>query len=122
VAFLTVLEPEGEAIGPRVAREAQRRVEAKLDESFFRVRADERPNWSFSTCARWRDSAPESRSPATSPRSWAEALTSSVRLVRVWSTRVSSETTGHNRGNFTVPPFDRYMLRNYKLAPPRPRW
>src|SRR5207249_597727 len=34
------LAPEGEPISQRVAQEAQRTVEAKLDESFFRVRAE----------------------------------------------------------------------------------
>ena len=30
-------------------------------------------------------------------------------------------TTGHGRGDFTVPQFDRYMRRNHELAPPAPR-
>jgi hypothetical protein len=30
-------------------------------------------------------------------------------------------TTGHGRGDFTVPQFDRYLRRNYELAPPAPR-
>jgi hypothetical protein len=30
-------------------------------------------------------------------------------------------TTGHGRGDFTVPQFDRYMRRNYELRPPPPR-
>src|SRR5207253_2969493 len=34
------IAPEGEPISQRVAEEAQRSVEAKLDESFFRVRAE----------------------------------------------------------------------------------
>jgi len=28
-------------------------------------------------------------------------------------------TTGHGRGDFTVPQFDRYMRRNHELAPPQ---
>jgi hypothetical protein len=30
-------------------------------------------------------------------------------------------TTGHGRGDFTVPQFDRYLRRSYELAPPAPR-
>jgi hypothetical protein len=30
-------------------------------------------------------------------------------------------TTGHGRGDFTVPQFDRYMRRNHDLAPESPR-
>jgi len=30
-------------------------------------------------------------------------------------------TSGHGRGAFTVPQFDRYLRRNDELAPPAPR-
>jgi hypothetical protein len=30
-------------------------------------------------------------------------------------------TTAHGRGSFTVPQFDRYLRRNYELAPARER-
>ena len=60
------LAPENEPISRRIAQEAQRAVEAKLDESFFQYAPNVRPGSSFSTCARWPSSARVNRPPAKS--------------------------------------------------------
>lgn len=72
------LAPEGQPISQRVAQDAQRIVEAKLDESFFPSAQNAPPNSSCSTCAQWQSSAPENRPPGRSPPSWDAARTSSA--------------------------------------------
>lgn len=72
------LAPEGEPIREAVAREAQRAVEAKLDESFFRVRAERVTELEANTCAQWPNSVPENTQPATPPPSSAAPQTSSA--------------------------------------------
>jgi hypothetical protein len=61
------------------AREA---VEAKLDESFFRVRADRTTDAELKYCVRWPNSARNRTWPATSRLSWVASPRRSVRLER----------------------------------------
>lgn len=79
------------------------------------------PNSSWNTYARWRNSAAANRPPATSQPSWGRGSDqlgpARARLID----KGLIYTTGHGRGDFTVPQFDRYMRRNYELAPPAPR-
>jgi hypothetical protein len=115
------LAPEGETIGRRVAEEAQRAVEAKLDESFFRVRAERTTELelqylrAMAELGRGEQSAGDVA--AVLGRSSEQLGPTRARLID----KGLVYTTAHGRGEFTVPQFDRYMRRNHELAPPRRR-
>ena len=111
------MAPEGRADQPSASpREAQRAVEAKLDESFFRVRAERTTELELQLPARrWPSSGRASTPPATSPpssgRTSEQLGPTRARLID----KGLIYTTGHGRGDFTVPQFDRYLRRNYEL-------
>jgi AAA ATPase-like protein len=113
--------PEGEPISESVALGAQRAVEAKLDESFFRVRAERTTELelhylrALAELGGGEHTAGEVA--AVMGRASSELGPTRARLID----KGLVYTTGHGRGDFTVPQFDRYMRRNYDLAPPRSR-
>jgi hypothetical protein len=113
--------PEGEPIGERVAEEAQRAVEAKLDESFFRVRAERTTELELQYLRAMAELGPGEQSAgdvaAVLERTSDQLGPTRARLIA----KGLIYTTGHGRGDFTVPQFDRYMRRNHELAPPAPR-
>lgn len=113
------LAPDGEVIASRVAREAQRAVEAKLDESFFRVRAERTTELELHylrAMAELGSGEQTAGDVATVMGRTSEQLgPTRARLIE----KGLLYTTGHGRGAFTVPQFDRYMRRNHALAPPR---
>jgi hypothetical protein len=115
------LAPEGETIGRRVAEEAQRAVEAKLDESFFRVRAERTTELelqylrAMAELGRGEQSAGDVA--AVLGRSSEQLGPTRARLID----KGLVYTTAHGRGEFTVPQFERYMRRNHELAPPKQR-
>jgi hypothetical protein len=115
------LAPEGEAIGQRVAEEAQRAVEAKLDESFFRVRAERTTELELQYLRAMAELGPGEHSAgdvaAVMGRGSEQLGPTRARLID----KGLIYTTGRGRGDFTVPQFDRYMRRNHELAPPPPR-
>ncbi len=115
------LAPEDGPIGERVAREAQRAVEAKLDESFFRVRAERTTELELHYLRAMAELGPGEQTAgdvaAVMDRASEQLGPTRARLID----KGLIYTTGHGRGDFTVPQFDRYLRRNYELAPPSAR-
>jgi hypothetical protein len=115
------LAPENAPISSRVAEAAQRNVEAKLDESFFRVRAERTTELELQYLRAMAELGPGENTAgevaAIMHRSSDQLGPTRARLID----KGLIYTTGHGRGNFTVPQFDRYMRRNHDLAPPTPR-
>jgi hypothetical protein len=112
------LAPEDEPISRRVAEEARRAVEHKLDESFFRVRAQRTTELelhylrAMAELGAGQHTAGEVA--AVMGRTSEQLGPTRARLIE----KGLIYTTGHRRGDFTVPQFDRYLRRNYELAPP----
>jgi hypothetical protein len=113
------IAPEGETISERVAVEAQRAVESKLDESFFRVRAERTTELELQYLRALAELGPDAHGAgdvaAVMGRTSEQLGPTRARLID----KGLIYTTGHGRGEFTVPQFDRYMRRNHELAPPR---
>jgi len=114
------LAPEGEPISSSIAEEAQRAVEAKLDESFFRVRAERTTELELRYLRAMAELGPGEQTAGEV----AEMMGRKSEQLGPTRARLIDKgliyTTGHGRGAFTVPQFDRYMRRNYELAPVRP--
>ena len=110
------LAPEGEPISRVVALEAQRAVEAKLDESFFRVRAERTTELEL----QYLRAMAELGSGEQSRRRRRRGHGAQSEQLGPTRARLIDKgliyTTGHGRGDFTVPQFDRYMRRNHDLA------
>jgi hypothetical protein len=109
------LAPEGIPISRPVAEEAQRTVEQKLDESFFRVRTERttelelhylRAMAEFGTAHETAGNVA-----ALMGRTSEQLGPTRARLID----KGLIYTTGHGRAAFTVPQFDRYLRRNYRL-------
>jgi len=115
------LAPEGRPIARRIAEEARRVVEDKLDESFFRVRAERTTGLELRYLRAMADLGPGEHTAgdvATVMARTSEQLgPTRARLID----KGLIYTTGHGRGAFTVPQFDRYMRRTYELALPNRR-
>jgi hypothetical protein len=115
------LAPENQPISQPVAEEARRTVEGKLDESFFRVRAERTTELELQYLRAMADLGPGEQTAgevaAIMGRTSEQLGPTRARLID----KGLIFTTGHGRGAFTVPQFDRYMRRNYELAPPKPR-
>jgi AAA ATPase domain len=115
------LAPEGQPIGLRVADEAQRSVEAKLDESFFRVRAQRTTDLELHYLRAMAELGPGEHTAgevaAVLGRRTEQLGPTRARLID----KGLVYTTGRGRGEFTVPQFDRYLRRNYELTLPAPR-
>jgi AAA ATPase domain len=113
------LAPEGPPISRRIAEEAQRAVEAKLDESFFRVRAERTTGLELQYLRAMAELGPGEQTAgdvaAAMGRVSEQLGPTRARLIE----KGLIYTTGHGRGAFTVPQFDRYMRRNYELLPAR---
>jgi hypothetical protein len=110
------LAPEEAPISPAVAEEARRAVEAKLDESFFRVRAERTTDLEL----RYLRAMAELGAGEQTAGDVAAVLGRTSEQLGPTRARLIDKgliyTTAHGRGAFTVPQFDRYMVRNY--APP----
>jgi hypothetical protein len=110
------LAPEGEPISERITEEAQRAVEAKLDESFFRVRAERVTELELHYLRAMAALGPGEQTAgdvaAVMGRRTEQLGPTRARLID----KGLLYTTGHGRGAFTVPQFDRYMRRNHELA------
>jgi hypothetical protein len=117
--FVWDLAPEGPPISRRVAEEAQRAVEGKLDESFFRVRAERTTELELQYLRAMAELGPGEQTAgdvaAAMGRTSEQLGPTRARLIE----KGLIYTTGHGRGAFTVPQFDRYMRRNYELLPAR---
>jgi hypothetical protein len=115
------LAPEHEPISRRVAEEAQRAVEAKLDESFFHVRAERVTELELQYLRAMAELGPGEQSAgdvaAVLGRTSDQLGPTRARLID----KGLLYTTSHGYGDFTVPQFDRYMRRNHDLAPPPQR-
>jgi hypothetical protein len=108
--------PEGEPISRSVAEEAQGAVEAKLDESFFRVRAERTTDLELEYLRAMAELGPGEQTAgdvaAVMGRTSEQLGATRARLIA----KGLVYSLGHGRGAFTVPQFDRYMRRNYPLA------
>jgi len=113
--------PDQEPISRTTAEEAQRAVEDKLDESFFRVRAERTTELELHYLRAMAELGSDEQTAgavaAVMNRTSEQLGPTRARLIE----KGLVYTTGHGRGNFTVPQFDRYMRRNYELAPPKPQ-
>ncbi len=109
------LAPQAQTITQRVAEEAQRAVEAKLDESFFRVRAQRTTELELRYLRAMAELGPGEHGAgevaAVLGRTSEQLGPTRARLIE----KGLVYTTGHGRGSFTVPQFDRYLRRNYPL-------
>jgi hypothetical protein len=115
------MAPDGEAISAAVAAEAQRAVEAKLDESFFRVRAERTTELELRYLRAMAELGPGDHGAGAVARSMGRT---SEQLGPTRARLIDKGllyTTGHGRGAFTVPQFDRYLRRNYELPTERSR-
>ena len=110
------LAPEHEPISRGIALEAQRAVEAKLDESFFRVRAQRVTELELQYVRAMAELGPGEHSAgdvaAVLGRTSNQLGPTRARLID----KGLIYTTGHGRGDFTVPQFDRYLRRNHELV------
>jgi hypothetical protein len=110
------LAPEGEVIGGRIAEEARRTVEQKLDESFFRVRAARTTDLEISYLRAMAELGPGEQASgeiaAVLGRTSEQLGPTRARLID----KGLIYTTSRGRGAFTVPQFDRYLRRNFELA------
>jgi hypothetical protein len=108
--------PEGEPIGRGVAEEAQRAVEAMLDESFFRVRAERTTELELE----YLRAMAELGAGEQTAGDVAVVMNRTSEQLGATRARLIAKglvyTTSHGRGAFTVPQFDRYMRRNYPLG------
>jgi hypothetical protein len=115
------LAPEDRPISPQVAEEAQRYVEQRLDESFFRVRAERTSELELHYLRAMAELGTGEQTAgdvaALMGRSSNQLGPTRARLID----KGLIYTTGHGRGAFTVPQFDRYLRRNFDLPPPRLR-
>lgn len=113
--------PEGEVISLAIVNEAQHAVESKLDESFFRVRAERTTELELQylrAMAELGAGPQRAGDVATVLERTSEQLgPTRARLID----KGLLYTTGHGQGDFTVPQFDRYMRRNYELVVPPSR-
>jgi hypothetical protein len=107
--------PEGEPISRSVAEGAQGAVEAKLDESFFRVRAERTTDLELEYLRAMAELGPGEQTAgdvaAVMGRTSEQLGATRARLIA----KGLVYSSGHGRGAFTVPQFDRYMRRNYPL-------
>jgi len=112
------IAPEDAPVSRTIAEEAQRAVEAKLDESFFRVRAERTTELELQYVRAMAELGPGEHSAGD------VATVMGRTSVQLGPTRARLidkgliYTTGHGRGAFTVPQFDRCLRRNYELTPP----
>jgi hypothetical protein len=110
------LAPEGESIDESIALEAQRVVEAKLDESFFRVRAERTTELELQYLRAMAELGPGEQAAGDV----AEVMGRTSEQLGPTRARLIDKgliyTTSRGRGAFTVPQFDRYMRRNHDLA------
>src|SRR6185503_7865663 len=113
--------PEGEPISERIASEAQRAVEAKLDESFFRVRAERTTPLEL----QYLRAMAELGAGPQRAGDVAEVMQRTSEQLGPTRARLIEKgliyTTGHGQGDFTVPQFDRFMRRTYALTSPERR-
>jgi hypothetical protein len=113
------LAPENVPISQPVVEEARRVVEQKLDESFFRVRAERTTELELRYLRAMAELGPGEQTAgdvaAVLHRASEQLGPTRARLID----KGLLYTTGHGRGAFTVPQFDRYLRRNYELPPPR---
>jgi hypothetical protein len=113
--FVWDLAPEGRPISEAVARDAQRLVEQKLDESFFRARAERTAELELSYLRAMAELGPGEQSAgdvaAVLGRPTEQLGPTRARLID----KGLIYTTGRGRGSFTVPQFDRFMRGNYEL-------
>lgn len=107
--------PEGEPVSRSVAEDAQGAVEAKLDESFFRVRAERTTDLELEYLRAMAELGPGEQTAgdvaAVMGRTSEQLGATRARLIA----KGLVYSSGHGRGAFTVPQFDRYMRRNYEL-------
>lgn len=90
-------------------------VEAKLDESFFRVRAERTTELELQYLRAMAELGAGDHAAgevaAVMGRTSEQLAPTRARLID----KGLLYTTAHGRGSFTVPQFDRYMRRNYEL-------
>jgi hypothetical protein len=114
--FVWNVAPEHEPISRAVAEEAQRAVEQKLDESFFRVRAERTTELELQYLRAMAELGPGEQTAgdvaAVLGRTSEQLGPTRARLID----KGLLYTTARGRGAFTVPQFDRYLRRNYELA------
>jgi hypothetical protein len=96
-------------------------VEQKLDSSFFRVRAERVTDLELRYLRAMAELGPEPQRAGhvatLMGRSTAQAATTRASLI----SKGLLYTPGHGLAAFTVPQFDRYMVRNHPLQPAPPR-
>lgn len=99
----------------RDAKATQSAVQAKLDASFFKVRAERTTELELDYLRAMAELGPESQS----AKAVAERLGKTSRQLATIRARLIEKgllyTASHGFAAFTVPQFDRYLLRSYEL-------
>jgi hypothetical protein len=114
-------EATASPVGADLVRASQVLVEAKLDSSFFRVRAERVTDLELQYLRAMAELGPDPQKAADVARL---LLRSSEQLGPTRSRLIDKGllyTPGHGMAAFTVPQFDRYMRRTYDLSPTPPR-
>ena len=115
------LASPGEPISPGAAESARPLVESKLDESFFRVRAERTSQLELQYLRHMAELGP---GPHTTG-AVAELMRRTSEQLGPTRARLIDKgllyTPGYGSTAFTVPQFDRYMRRTYELETPAPR-
>ena len=108
-----------EVITEAEVREAQQLVETKLDESFFRVRADRTTELELRYLRAMAELGPDPQQ----ARDVAAVLGRTSQQLGPTRARLIEKgllyTPGYGLAAFTVPQFDQYMRRNHELVVPR---
>ena len=115
------LAPDGEAISQDTADRARPLVEEKLDESFFRVRAERTSELELQYLRHMADLGlgPHTTGAVADLMGRTSEQLGPTRARLIDKGLLS--TPGYGLTAFTVPQFDRYMRRTYELrTPPRP--
>lgn len=106
----------GGPITAQAVADAREAVEAKLDESFFRVRADRTTNAELRYLRAMAELGPEPQL----ARDVAKVLGTKSESLGPTRARLIDKgllwTPAHGYAAFTVPQFDRYMIRTYRLT------
>jgi hypothetical protein len=114
-------EAKGPTITVRDVRSAQPLVEEKLDGSFFRVRTDRTTELELAYLRAMAELGPSAQMAADVARVLGRT---SEQLAPIRSRLVEKGllyTPGYGLAAFTVPQFDRYMIRNHALMTPPPK-
>lgn len=114
-------EATASPVGLGLVTQCQDLVEAKLDSSFFRVRAQRTTELELQYLRAMAELGPEPQKAADVARLMGRSCEQMGPTRSGLIDKGLLYTPGHGMAAFTVPQFDRYMTRTHDLQTPRPR-